>query len=532
MTYPPTDIPPPVPSEQTVQVYDVPTPEKTGVRGKEKTDPPRMNDSLRANLGSYQLKRNLYDSTVITCPAGTVHPDTGVGIPTYLIPHAKERLPDFEQRRTTSFTLPFTREIVETYVSAMFHQEVNRDKVVDHFGDDIARALMGNIDGQKHSIRWWLKHRISTNTQIFGWCAVVVDMPPKPADEPDTAFHQRALPYARVVPPLRLWDWSIDSLTGDFYYALIQESDDRWRAWSPDHSALIDHAGDVLSVDEHDFGIVPVFLCLNEPSGCDDGMSRPFGISTLEGVDRIALHVYQLCSHLSENELKTLFTFLHEQKDPAGKRQSKSTSPPEVELGESYMFRSEASVSWVVPPSDIPKTFIGQLDFYTRAMFRGAGIWTGTEMLHEQHSGEALAWMFSDKILRVGNKGEELETSENRLWSMMSYILGVTERDDVLHLVTRPRDYSVTPVNEELGELERISVIAKAVKDIFAENAAVLIRSLLRWAMVKTKRVIVRDIGHMEESRPIVADLSDALQDMEDAPTPAPAQEEEIADAG
>ncbi len=493
---------------------------------------PRMGPSLRKWLGSYQLYQNSVTGEMIRAPQGTVHPDTGQPLDTYLSQHDREKSDDFNLRKQTAFYLGLPSEVIDIYLSAIFHQSANRDRVLDHFGSDIGEVLLKDVDGQGHSIRWWMRNMVAKKVLTCGWCAVLVDMPAEGAPEP-------RLPYARVIDPTRLWDWDIDQESGLFTYALIQDETDQWTAWFPDRSIEVDSKGEVLSVVPHTFGVVPLFLVVNT-IGSMTGYPSPFGLSLIRDVSRVARHILDLCSQLDENERKTLFSMLHWKVDPPKK--GHSLSAPDTIGGVNYYLMTEAEVEWLSSPVDIPVAFRDQILFWIEQILRIAGIWTGAEKLQEQHSGTALAYWFSDKVMRVRTKIEELEAGENRLWSWFSFMLGAGERDivvpEALQLVEWPQDYSVIPVGEELEECDSIIDVAKKIKEVFAEQASPLLSGLLEWLTIKMLRTIHRDAGLAPESTPLITRLRGWLDEKQRSPLGAmptgqpPVDDDEGIDAG
>jgi hypothetical protein len=467
---------------------------------------PEMGPSLRKWLGSYQLFWNSVTGEMIRAPEGTVHPDTGQPLDTYLSQHDREEKIDFELRKQTAFYLGLPSEIIDTYLSAIFHQSANRDRVIAHFEKDVGEALLRDVDGQGHDVRWWMRNMVARSVLVNGWCGVLVDMPSADSPEP-------RLPYARVIDPTRLWDWEIDPETGLFTYALIMNSSDRWTIWLPDMSTEVDEKGNVLAVKPHDFGVVPLFVVLNTP-GSMTGHPSPFGLSLIRDVSRIARHILDLCSELDENERKTLFSMLWWKTEPPKK---KTAAPADVIGGVNYYLMTAAEVRWLASPVEIPVAFRDQILFWIEQILRTAGMWTGMENLQEKHSGVAIAWFVSDKKMRVRTKIGELEAGENRLWSWFSFMLGAGKRDIVvpesLQLVEWPPDYSILPVAEELEECKSIVALAEKLKAIFEGDAGPLLSGIIEWLAIKLIRTIHRDAGLAPESQPLIARLRAWLEE-------------------
>ena len=473
------------------------TPE--GIAPPEEGQPPARNANLRWNLGRYQLFHNLYFGDIHNPPLGTMHPDPRVGPlehGTYLLKHPRESATDFEQRRRAAFTIPYPRDIIRKFVDALFHQPVDRSRIEGLMPE----GHLSNVDGQGHSARWWLRNRMCTQSQIYGGVGVLSDMPPAVDGMPNTRYHNDTRPYARVVSPLRIWDWYRDPSTGAYIWALIQESSKRWALWTCESVSIIDEHGKTLERRSHGFGCVPLDVCVAEPCESDDDRS-PLGVSALDGIERLALHLYQMCSLLEAHERKALFAFLHLQRDPPGK--SEKAQATDLHLSESHFLFQRENVGWVEPPESVPREGRAQIEWTISQMRQVVGLSIHGEESQEARSGVSLSWQYSDRRMAVTRRGEELEEAESRLWQRHGDMLGISIPPG---LVVYPRDYAVAVIPEELAEI-------KAVIEPFGSWAASP-PEIQRYVWLKYRRIVARDEGYTEDGVDVLEAIDGEIEEL------------------
>ena len=447
---------------------------------------PKKNETLRKNLGWYQLYGNMVRGGryVFTPPQGTIDAVSGEAVLTYLIQHEKERDEEFNARIRDSFDLGYCREILTIFTSTLFRQEVDRGPIIETFGQD----HVGNIDLLGHSAREFLRVGFSL-AQVYGWMACITDYP-RQSEHYVSAYHESQAgdrPYSRWVTPTHLWDWVLDPLTGDFLYAEIAAGEDKYKRWYPEYWELVDADGKRLDADIHSFGRVPIDVLVCQEIEADDGHA-PLGRSAISEAAKIELHVYQMCSLLERHQRLALFAFLHIGEDPATVSKSGKATAPDLHLGSSHYLWSSGDVGWVEPPNSVPEEARSHIDWCIREMRRAAGVATRSEESTEAHSGRALAWEYSSRHNAVYERAQNLEDFESRLWRTHAGIMGLDIPRDIIRY---PREYAVQPVEQELGELERLTELAQQIPGAM--------ESLLPLIRRKLARVALRDIGHLPD---------------------------------
>jgi hypothetical protein len=466
---------------------------------------PERCGALVANIGWYQLFANLYrGGRHIHRPSPeTVHPISGIAIgESYLIRHEQEPLDEYRRRYRAAFTLPYPREIVQLVTSTLFRQECDRSVVSDALG----REYLSDIDLHGHTAREFLR-RGFTLAQIYGWVACLTDSyRPGPADL--SAYEELLVGgrgYSRWIIPTRLWDWSRDPVTGSFRYAEIWEGHGRWRRWFPDHYELVNADGELVDAGLHELGRVPIDILTCEAVESEDDTS-PFGVSAIQDIALLALHVYQMASLLEDHERRSLFAFLQIPTDPIAMRQQDNAVAPNLHLGNSHYLwiGGGGTVSWVEPPESLPREARTQIEWAVREMRNASGVGTRSEESTEAHSGVALNWEYSGRHNIVYERAQNLEDFESRFWHAHASIMGVTIPPDS---VRYPSDYAVRPVEQEISEIKDLIDVGQQVP-----GAVDAMMPLIRR---KLARVAVRDVGHLPEIDAILASLASVGQEQD-----------------
>jgi hypothetical protein len=486
----------------------------------EQLTPPCLHPTLDVNLGWYQLQNNVYmgGRYVFTPPGGkfsrsswgsseepakTRDPIYGGPVDSYLRQAEMENKDEFGERIANSFTLGYSREIIDIFVSTVFRQEVDRKSVGEKIESKYP-GFMADVNLQGQSAREFLRHAFAI-AQRNGWCGVLTDFPHVPEGTYVSQWHQqqdgKLRPFAQLVPPTRLWDWYRHPVTGDFLYAEIWQPDiktednhsDTWKRWYPNSWEVVDRSGRVIDRGTHTFKRVPLDILICQDADADDDLA-PFGRSRIAEACKIELEIYQMCSLLETHERKALFAFLHIPRDVPPEKGGK-TAAPDLSLGPShFIWSSEGAPTWVEPPSSVPEEARRQILWMIQEMRRTAGVSTRSEESTEAHSGVALSWEYSQRYNAIYESAQHLEDFESRWWRTVGEIAGVDVKPDAIRY---PKEYAVHPVAQELDELDKLTKFAgewPGMKD-----------SMTPLIKRKLQRIAIADVGHLPEAGEVVA---------------------------
>lgn len=458
---------------------------------------PQKCANLLANEPKYQLYSNLYFGRVCQPPAGTRHPHTGEEITTYLVPHEAEDRALFSERQANAFVLPYPRDVIRVITATLFRQEPSREALFPAFREE----YLADVDLRGHSAGYFAK-QIFLLAEIFGWAGSLTSTPPATRQVQTRLDEERAgvRPYSWIVQPLDLWSWRRDPVTEFFLEACVRSGPAEWTWWWPDRTVVVDAEGHRKpGGGHHTLGEVPLDILT-----CDAVESRepldPFGLSALADIDRIALHLYQLCSQLEAHEREVLFAFLHLRKDAPKNAKAQA---PDVHLGNRHYLWLDGDVRWVDAPSGIPVETRNQISWCLQEMRRAAGVATRTEESQEAHSGVAIIWEAADKHALIHERGLNLEDWECSLWRRHARYSG---RAIPPRPVRYPQEYIVQSVDHELAQLERMVQVVG--------GWAAVPEGLRPYFMRKWRRIVLRDMGHLPKAE--VDDLLEAVRRMED----------------
>jgi hypothetical protein len=195
---------------------------------------------------------------------------------------------DYELRRARTPIPTFLAETVETHLSRIYAREVKRVGPVDLV------AWWANVDGCGTTIDQWMTDTVSPLLLTLGQLDLLMEHPPAPDGETiETRADITRLGLDRcvasyILPENMLW-WRHDASGHRYeeclvleYHETVDGSVPRYRHWTDSESILYDEEGEVLSVDPHPFGRVPIVRvfdrrkprCKNIGQSCYEGVAE------------------------------------------------------------------------------------------------------------------------------------------------------------------------------------------------------------------------------------------------------------------
>lgn len=475
-------------------------------------------DNLKANLKNYQLYQALLQGgDAILWPAsGTLHPISGGPLDgnsyltrlrgeTRVVAFHGQTYDPFVDRVNQSAHVPIAEEIISIYVDTLFRQMIDRSSVTEALG----KAYMADVDLLGHNAEDFLAFVYMMGLAL-GWVGVLTDMPRIDPGEVPSRAHEEAMgsrPYSRVLSPTRIWQWERDSVTGDLTMALIHESVDRWRIWTEQEWVLIDEDAAVIDRGAHDFGKVPIDLFVaQEPTA--EAKWPPIGVSAINSSALLQLQVDQHQSLADELQRKTNFPFLHIHMDPE-RIDDVPGDQTVVEPG-NFLFY-DADLDWKAPPDTCLKQVREHIADLESKIYKAQGVHRRSQDSVEAHSGLALDFEAAPIYATVQAWSRRLRSFENRFWQTVGGMMGVEVEPDV---VSYPEDFSVRPVDLELGQ-------AKSITDIYGGFKACPgpVKSYIN---LKVATAMTRDKGHLVSVREMIDDLAAIEYDAEPPAPPTP----------
>ena len=200
----------------------------------------------------------------------------------------RETQADYDRRKAQAVYPNFVRSTLKIYRDHVYKrgEAIRRDVRHDAF-----RTFQQDVDrtGRNANAFWG---SIGMSEMLYGWCAVLVDMPPLPDLGRDVTVadvrEHGMTPYYVAVPPTSLVDWSTDAF-GRLNWVHIAEDQlqdrspfDRrqtqrlHRIWDRESWALYDDTGNLRGSGQHGLGEVPLVMVRFEESHTHDFIGTSF----------------------------------------------------------------------------------------------------------------------------------------------------------------------------------------------------------------------------------------------------------------
>jgi hypothetical protein len=399
----------------------------------------------------------------------------------------------FMERVKRSAHEPIAETIIDVYVDSLFGQVIDRSPVRTALGDEV----FNDIDLKGNKTEHFLAYVFAQGLAL-GWGAILTDMPRIEPDSVPSRLHELAdgrRPYCRWVPPTRIWQWTMDPVTQEFTSALIHESENRFRFWTPDSYTLLDDKAEPVpgGQGEHGFGRVPLTLFIAAEPDIDDE-NAPIGVSAIKSSALMQLQVDQHASLLDDVQRKTNFPFLHVRDDID--QTEDGDIPQDETLGADYMFQVEAEVNWIAPPAVCAEQARAHIDRLESRIYKAQGVHRRSQDSVEAHSGLALDWESAPIYRTVQAWAQRLYACELRLWRTVADIMGASLPEDP---VTYPEDFSSRPVDLDYAH-------TKELKDIYGGYGSAP-QHAKRVIDMKVARATERDLSSRPSFDELVTDF-------------------------
>jgi hypothetical protein len=478
--------------------------------------------NLQANLKHYQLYQALLQggTAILWPPNGTEHPISGgpldggsyltrlPGESRYKVTNSTVRDP-FAERVNQSSHVPIAEQIVDIYVNTLFRQEIDRQAVEKVIGVE----FMNDVDLKGHNAEDFLA-MVYTLGLANGWVGVLTDTPPLDPGVVPSRAHELASgrrPYSRILLPTRIWDWELDPVTNEFTWALVHETIDTWRVWTMEAWFLIDEDLNVLQQGLHSHGKVPIDLFIaKEPTS--EMAYPPPGISAINSSALMQLQVDQHQSLGDELQRKTNYPFVHVQADTDAIADVPTGDAIKNAPGNWQFY--DAEVDWKAPPDTCLEQNRRHIADLESKIYKAQGVHRRSQDSVEAHSGLALDYENSPIYATVQAWARRLRTFENRYWQTVGQQMGV---DVEPNIVDYPEDFSVRPVDHEIGQ-------AKDIVDVYGGWANVP-DPVKKYVDLKIATAMKRDKGHVKAVKKYLADI-EKIDYAEAAPEPKPEETE------
>lgn len=418
---------------------------------------------------------------------------------TYLATHRLENASDYVKRKKRAYYLNYCAPIAMIPSDFIFKKEATRP------ADEHLMLIREDVDRRGTNIHEFMR-RVCTLSSIYGHVHILVDRPRPPQD-----FEERILggkttkldsiafrPYATIIPPLNLLDWSVDIETQDLNWILLYEEiyDDtnfeeereviaQYKIWTKTEWIIYNDQNIVIDRGTHNLGFVPLVTCYHKDVDHD-----MIGESMLKDVADANKAIFNWCSNIDEMIARQTFSqlicpddgsMLTEEVDEQGK------SAALKKVGSSTIFTFPADSrhppDFISPDTKQISTIWEMIQNHVREMFRMAGLISAKTSLVQlqQRTGKAQEFEFLDMAVFFAAKSKKLEDTENKLDRVFYRWMGVNDQNP-----------------ERVHYPEKFDIIAPTdIVDLFTKVTLNAISGTLNKEMAK--RLVHQVLPHAED---------------------------------
>jgi len=211
---------------------------------------------------------------------------------------------DYEDRQERVYYLNFCNLVCSIYADYIFKEKIRRppDNILDEFRI--------NVDGRGTDINTFM-NQVSWLSSVYGQIHVIVDSPL--VGDVDVPLHvykentKRFNPYAVIVTPQDLRDWSVDEF-GNLNWVLIRsrgysdidpethrQDNTTYRLIARDYWKVFNSDGALIKEGTNELGEVYMATCYNSDTNID-----LIGESLITDISRINRIMYNWCSNIDE----------------------------------------------------------------------------------------------------------------------------------------------------------------------------------------------------------------------------------------
>ena len=356
--------------------------------------------------------------------------------------HRLEDSTDYSERKERGYYLNFCDTLPTIYNSYIFQNNIERS------ADPNLIGFRSNVDGKGTSIDDFIK-KVGYYSSIFGVCHVIVDMPAVKkktnASVLSKADTQGISPFARIVLPTQLKDWSVDEF-GNFNWVLIEytyyrdsdpeverEEEIHYKLITKENWKVVDEDGNPVKFEDgspnqgpNTLGIVPIITAYHKNSDEDDKV----GESMLKDIVYINIIVLNWCSLIDEQFARNCFSQLViPDKGSIAEAVEAGNANPLLTVGNTSVFtfdgESQHPPQFISPDVKTITVKWSLVEDHIKEMYRLSGLLSGTSDLYAPQSGRASQFGFLSTNAALAEKALSYQNLENKMSKLAYLQLGV-----------------------------------------------------------------------------------------------------------
>ena len=416
----------------------------------------------------------------------------------HLKTHRLENSQDFVQRKSRAYYLNYCDPIVTIPSDYIFKKEATRPT------DEHLTPIRANIDYQGTDINEFMR-QVSIFSAIYGQIHILIDS----IKPPDYVLEnirlgrttkldvQKFPPYATLIHPQNLLDWSVDKTSQSLNWILLYEkvyvdadfTEERqvkqvFKVWTRDKWITFDESDNIIDSGSHDLGQVPLITHYHKNIDLD-----LVGESMLNGVAETNRSIFNWCSDVDEMIARQTFSQLICPDDGSMltdevDEQGKSSALKKVGSSTIFTFPSDSrhAPAFISPDTKQIDIIWDMVQHHVLEMFRMAGLVSEKSSIVQlqQRTGKAQEFEFLDMAVFFANKAKQLEHTENKMNELFYKWLDLSDTPERVHY---PEKFDIISPEE--------------IVDLFTKVTLNTVSGTLNKEMAK--RLVLQVLPHAED---------------------------------
>lgn len=366
----------------------------------------------------------------------------------YLVKFDRETENNYHKRQKMAYYINYFKDIVDSLVNPVFKKKPSRN--YDGQGKEYIDTFLDNVDNAGTAINNFMKNA-ALKAKLLGAVFICVDNFPNIPSDMGTAIENRLFPYAYIVEPEFVTDYSVDNfgrLTSLTYQENVQIGENttitRCVIFN-DKTITTTINGQVVSQTEHGLSRIPVVYF---PAVSSSGRQTMKPAPPLESSAGVARAIYNFQSFSEEILRKQTFSILTM---PSTDRQS-------LDLGVSNALAYDPSATggakpeFIAPPSAPADVLMNERRFLVNELYRMNGLSFVMES-SAQASGVSRQWEFERTNQTLASFADQCRQSETVLMKIFQAWLHI----DCDYNVQYADDFGIVDVASEMAEAQALS---------------------------------------------------------------------------
>lgn len=381
-----------------------------------------------------------------------------------LFSHRLEDSDDYDERKNRAFFLNYCETLPNIYNSFIFRESIIRP------ADESLDKFRKNVDNRGTDISRFIK-RSGFLASVFGVVHAIVDVPPvvknKSNRKASKAETKDLLPFCKIIKPLDLVDWSVDS-QGNFNWVIIKDTyyadlDPKVERKEQTHYKVIttqewwieDKDGNKVTFEDgrdssgtNELGMVPIITMYHKEEEDDK-----VGDSMLKDIVRVNRAIMNWNSCIDEQIERQTFSQLVVPDDGTLAEESEIGKDPLYQIGTSSVWTANGDSKWapqfISPNVENISTIWKLIIDHVKEMFRMAGLQGGTSDLYASKSGKQTQMNFMGVNSALADKANKYQIFEREICKMVYRHLkkNVDELEETIY----PSSFDVGALEEEIS---------------------------------------------------------------------------------